>query len=174
FAQGPDEKYGRAGRARAFRGEKASRLKAATDGPRGKPKIRQLLPGPLRAICLPFCLTAPVCHSRMKALPKISIQACSSQNLGQVTSSSWINLSSHNDETIKAAIEASGVTLMFLPAYSPDLNPIELMFSKLKTLLRKAAERTVGALWNRIGELLDYFTPQECANFLRHAGYNQT
>lgn len=84
------------------------------------------------------------------------------------------NLSSHKGEAIKAAIEAAGATLMFLPPYSPDLNPIELMFSKLKTLLRKAAERTVDALWNRIGELLDYFTPQECANFLRHAGYNQT
>ena len=84
------------------------------------------------------------------------------------------NLSSHKGEAIKAAIEAAGATLMFLPPYSPDLNPIELMFSKLKTLLRKAAERTVDALWNRIGELLDYFTPKECANFLRHAGYNQT
>ena len=84
------------------------------------------------------------------------------------------NLSSHKGEAIKAAIEAAGATLMFLPPYSPDLNPIELMFSKLKTLLRKAAERTVDALWNRIGELLDHFTPQECANFLRHAGYNQT
>ena len=73
------------------------------------------------------------------------------------------NLSSHNDETIKAAIEASGVTLMFLPSYIPDLNPIELMFSKLKTLLRKAAERPVDALWN-LGELLDRFIPQECAN----------
>ena len=84
------------------------------------------------------------------------------------------NLSSHKSEAIKAAIEAAGAALMFLPPYSPDLNPIELMFSKLKTLLRKAAERTVDALWNRIGELLDHFTPQECANFLRHAGYNQT
>jgi transposase len=84
------------------------------------------------------------------------------------------NLSSHKGEAIKAAIEAAGATLMFLPPYSPDLNPIELMFSKLKTLLRKAAERTVDALWNRIGELLDHFTPQECANFLRHAGYTQT
>jgi len=63
--------------------------------------------------------------------------------------------------------------LIFLPPYSPDLNPIELMFSKLKTLLRQAAERTVDALWNRIGELLNRFTPQECANVLRHAGYNQ-
>jgi transposase len=84
------------------------------------------------------------------------------------------NLSSHKDETIKTAIEASGAALLFLPPYSPDLNPIELMFSKLKALLRKAAERAVDALWNRIGELLDHFTPQECANFLRHAGYNQT
>jgi transposase len=83
------------------------------------------------------------------------------------------NLSSHKSEAIKAAIEAAGATLMFLPPYSPDLNPIELMFSKLKTLLRKAAERTVEALWDRIGELLEYFTPHECANFLRHAGYNQ-
>ena len=84
------------------------------------------------------------------------------------------NLSSHKGEAINAAIEASGATMMFLPPYSPDLNPIELMFSKLKTLLRKAAERTVDALWTRIGELLDHFTQQECANFLRHAGHNQT
>jgi transposase len=84
------------------------------------------------------------------------------------------NLSSHKSDAVKAAIESAGATLMFLPPYSPDLNPIELMFSKLKTLLRKAAERTVDALWHRIGEVLDHFTPQECANFLRHAGYNQT
>jgi transposase len=84
------------------------------------------------------------------------------------------NLSSHKGEAIKTAIEAAGATLMFLPPYSPDLNPIELIFSKLKTLLRKAAERTVDALWNRLGELLDCLTAQECANILRHAGYNQT
>ena len=83
------------------------------------------------------------------------------------------NLSSHKGEAVNAAIEASGATMMFLPPYSPDLNPIELMFSKLKTLLRKAAERTVDALWNRIGELFNHFTQQECANFLRHAGYNK-
>ena len=80
------------------------------------------------------------------------------------------NLSSHKSGAVKAASEAAGATLMFLPPYSPDLNPIELMFSKLKNLLRKAAERTIEALWNRIGELLDCFTPQECANFLRHVG----
>ncbi len=84
------------------------------------------------------------------------------------------NLSSHKSEAVKAAIEAVSATFVFLPPYSPDLNPIELMFSKLKTLLRKATERTVDALWTRMGELLDHFTPQECANFLRHAEYNQT
>jgi transposase len=82
------------------------------------------------------------------------------------------NLSSHNDETIKAAIEASGVTLMFLPSYSPDLNPIELMFSKLKTLLRKAAERPVDALWNLANSSIT--SHRKNAPILRHAGYNQT
>jgi transposase len=74
-----------------------------------------------------------------------------------------IIFSSHKGEAIKTAIEAAGATLMFLPPYSPDLNPIKLLFSKLKTLLRKAAERAVDALWNRLGELLDCFTAQECA-----------
>jgi transposase len=60
---------------------------------------------------------------------------------------------------------------VFLPPYSPDLNPIELAFSKLKTLLRKHAERTVDALWNRIGQLVSEFTPQECLNYFKHCGY---
>ena len=59
----------------------------------------------------------------------------------------------------------------FLPPYSPDLNPIEQVFAKLKTLLRKAAERTVEATWKRIGSLLDCFAPTECANYFRNAGY---
>jgi transposase len=71
------------------------------------------------------------------------------------------NLSSHKGAAITVAIEAAGATLMFVPPYSLDLNPIELMLSKPKTLLRKAAERTVDAVWNGIGELLDHFTPQE-------------
>ena len=80
------------------------------------------------------------------------------------------NLPAHKGDTIRQLIEARGATLKFLPPYSPDLNPIELAFSKLKTLLRKAAERTVGALWGRIGQVLDAFTPDECANYLRHNG----
>ena len=62
--------------------------------------------------------------------------------------------------------------LRFLPRYSPDFNPIELMFSKLKALLRKAAERSVEALWNRIGELLDYFPQSECEHYFMAAGYD--
>ncbi len=57
------------------------------------------------------------------------------------------------------------------PPYSPDLNPIELAFAKLKALLRKAAERSIEALWNRIGKLLDHYSPQECANYFRRDGY---
>ena len=66
---------------------------------------------------------------------------------------------------------AVGAKLFFLPAYSPDLNPIEQAFSKLKTLLRKADERTVEATWKRIGSLLDQFNPEECGNYLTAAGY---
>ena len=62
-------------------------------------------------------------------------------------------------------------TLLYLPPYSPDLNPIELAFSKLKRLLRSTATRTVDALWNAIGRLLDQFAPGECARYLRHCGY---
>ena len=72
---------------------------------------------------------------------------------------------------LRDAIESAGAQLMYLPPYSPDLNPIELAFSKLKTLLRKSAERTVEGLWTRIGQLIDEFTPEECRNYFRHCGY---
>ena len=84
------------------------------------------------------------------------------------------NLSSHKSAKVRAAIEAEGAELRFLPRYSPDLNPIEMMFSKLKTLLRKASERSVEALWSRIGELLDRFPPNECENYFKAAGYGPT
>jgi transposase len=81
------------------------------------------------------------------------------------------NLPAHKGEAVRTRIEAKGAKLLLLPPYSPDLNPIELAFSKLKALLRKAAERSVGGLWDRIGQVLDAFTPQECANYFRHDGY---
>jgi transposase len=81
------------------------------------------------------------------------------------------NLGSHKGKAVRQAIRAAGAKLIFLPKYSPDLNPIEQVFAKLKTLLRKAAERSVEATWKRIGALLQCFTPTECANYLRNAGY---
>jgi transposase len=81
------------------------------------------------------------------------------------------NLGSHKGKAVRQAIRAAGAKLFFLPPYSPDLNPIEQLFAKLKTLLRKAAERTVEATWRRIGDLLAAFTPQECANYFVNAGY---
>jgi transposase len=81
------------------------------------------------------------------------------------------NLSSHKVAGVREAIEARGASLWFLPAYSPDLNPIEQAFAKLKELLRAEAQRTVEALWSAVGRLLDRFTSAECANYLAHAGY---
>ena len=81
------------------------------------------------------------------------------------------NLGSHKGKAVRHAIRRAGAHLLFLPPYSPDLNPIEQVFSKLKTLLRKANERTVEDTWRRIGNLLDRFSAAECSNYLRHAGY---
>jgi transposase len=81
------------------------------------------------------------------------------------------NLSSHKAAGVREAIEQVGARLLYLPPYSPDLNPIELAFSKLKWLLRSAAERTVDALWSRLGQLLDAFPPHQCRNYFRHCGY---
>ena len=77
----------------------------------------------------------------------------------------------HRLSTIREAIEARGARLLFLPAYSPDLNPIEQVFAKLKALLRKAAPRTREALWKTIGASLDRYSSTECKNYIRHCGY---
>ncbi len=82
------------------------------------------------------------------------------------------NLSSHKRASVREVIEARGAQLDFLPPYSPDFNPIEMAFAKLKALLRKAAERTVDGLWSAIGRLVDVFTPQECVNYFAAAGYD--
>ena len=81
------------------------------------------------------------------------------------------NLSSHKSASVRRLIRTAGARLLFLPPYSPDLNPIEQVFAKLKTLLRKAEERTVEAVWKRIGTLLKHFPPAEFANYLRNSGY---
>jgi transposase len=84
------------------------------------------------------------------------------------------NLQSHKVAGVAEAIEAAGASVLYLPSYSPDLNPIELFFSKLKALLRKAPERTIPDLWRRIRSLLRTVCQEECANFFRHAGYVST
>lgn len=84
------------------------------------------------------------------------------------------NLGSHKGKAVRQLIRAAGAKLLFLPKYSPDLNPIEQVFAKLKHLLRQCAERTVEAVCAAIGRLLGTFSPQECANYLKNAGYGQT
>lgn len=81
------------------------------------------------------------------------------------------NLPAHKRVGVRNAIEAAGCTLEYLPPYSPDLNPIELAFAKLKHLLRSSGHRTMDALWRFLGQALDAFSPQECHNYIRHCGY---
>ncbi len=82
------------------------------------------------------------------------------------------NLSSHKGPRVRELIEAAGAELHYLPPYSPDFNPIENAFAKLKALLRKAAQRTVEGLWIAIGDMLPAFKPQECRNYFAAAGYD--
>jgi transposase len=84
------------------------------------------------------------------------------------------NLSCHKRAEVRTLIEAAGAEVRYLPPYSPDFNPIELAFAKLKALLRKAGERTVEGLWSFLGRSLDAFGPQECRNYVRHCGYTAT
>lgn len=84
------------------------------------------------------------------------------------------NLGSHKGKAVRQAIRQAGAHLLFLPPYSPDLNPIEQVFSKLKALLRKADERSIEATWRQIGSLLNCFSPDECGNYLVNSGYAST
>jgi len=84
------------------------------------------------------------------------------------------NLGSHKIAGIREALRAASATLLFVPPYSPDLNPIEMAFSKIKSILRKKAHRTVETLWNELGEIAKCFSPRECRNYLRHAGYGES
>jgi transposase len=83
------------------------------------------------------------------------------------------NLASHKVKGVKEAIEQAGATVRYLPAYSPDLNPIEQAFAKLKAALRKAAARTFDTLIEAIADALDTFTPEECANYIANSGYRR-
>lgn len=101
-------------------------------------------------------------------------RATSSRNARATSSESAVildNLASHKVAGVREAIEARAASLVYLPPYSPDLDPIEQAFAKLKAPLRKLAARTVHALWDALGDILARFTPQECANYLVKAGY---
>ena len=81
------------------------------------------------------------------------------------------NLACHKRAEVREAIEGAHCRLLYLPPYSPDLNPIELLFAKLKAMLRSAGERTVEGLWDFLGQALDAFSPEECRHYFRHCGY---
>ena len=128
----------------------------------------------------PGCRTAPRRDGRTLRdrwaderdnLPRIRRTMSGSRRSTAVTSSSWTTFRLDKVAGVTDAIEAVGATAFYLPPYSPDLNPIEQVFSKLKALLRKAAERTVPKLWRRIRALLRTISDEECLNFFRHAGY---
>ncbi len=102
-------------------------------------------------------------------LPYIEQMLCPTLRPGDIVICD--NLASFKIRGVREAIEACGASLLYLPAYSPDLNPIEIAFSKLKRLLHSTAARTVDALWHAIGQLLEAFEPDECCRYLRHCGY---
>jgi len=119
------------------------------------------------AITAPFVIDKPMNGTIFRTY----VERCLAPTLAPGDIVVMDNLSAHKVDGVRQAIEATGATLLYLPPYSPDLNPIEQVFAKLKALLCKAAERSVPELWDRIGELLDAFSPAECANYLRNSGY---
>ena len=136
--------------------------------PHGHWKITTFVAGLKRnAITAPFVIDKPMNSTIFKAY----VAQCLVPALRQGDIVIMDNLSSHKSEEVREIIEAAGATLLYLPPYSPDFNPIEQAHSKLKAHLRKAAERSMPALWDRIGAILDTFTADECRNFFTHAGY---
>ena len=150
-------------RGRALRGR---RLKGAT--PHGHWKVTTFTAGLTRSgLTAPMVLDGPMNSECFKAyVNQVLVPTLKPGGIVVMD-----NLSAHKSEDIRSAIEAAGAELRYLPPYSPDLNPIEQAFSKLKAHLRKHKERSIENLWNRIGNLLNSFTPAECQNFFRHAGY---
>ena len=118
----------------------------------------------------PFVLDGPINGECFKTyVEKVLVPTLAAGDLVMMD-----NLGSHKGKAIRRAIRAAGAKLFFLPKYSPDLNPIEQVFAKLKHLLRKAAARTVESVIAAIGQLLGTYTPQECTNYFTNAGYGQT
>jgi transposase len=147
-------------------GPKGARLIAAA--PHGHWRTTTLVAG-LRAsgIIAPFVLDGPMTGEAFHAyVTQVLVPALEPGDAVVMD-----NLSAHKVAGVEKAIRAAGASVLYLPSYSPDLNPIEQVFAKLKALLRKAAARTRDALWDTIGALLDAFSPNECRNYLAHCGY---
>jgi transposase len=119
------------------------------------------------AITAPFVIDQPMNSAIFKAY----LEQCLVPTLMRGDIVVMDNLSSHKSDEVRDMIEAAGANLLFLPPYSPDFNPIEQAFSKIKAHLRSAAERSIPALWDRIGAILDGFPAHHCQNFFSHAGY---
>jgi transposase len=136
--------------------------------PHGHWKITTFVAGLRRdAITAPFVIDQPMNSAIFKAY----LEQCLVPTLKPGDFVIMDNLSSHKSDEVRQIIEAAGATLLYLPPYSPDFNPIEQAFSKLKAHLRKASERSIPALWDRIGAILDTFSTAECRNFFSHDGY---
>jgi len=119
------------------------------------------------SIAAPFVIDAPMNGEIFLTY----LEECLVPTLSPGDIVSMDNLPAHKVAGVREMIEAAGATLQLLPAYSPDLNPIEPYFAKVKAHLRKAGERSIPALWDRIGTILQTFTPDECKNYFTHAGY---
>jgi transposase len=148
------------------RGPRGARLIGRV--PHGHWKVTTFVAG-LRsdAVTAPFVIDQPMNGPIFRAY----VERCLVPTLAPGDIVVMDNLAAHKVSGVREAIEAAGARVLYLPPYSPDLNPIEQLFAKLKALLRKAAERTIPALWAAIGLLLDEFSPDECSRYLAHAGY---
>lgn len=136
--------------------------------PHGHWKITTFVAG-LRcdAITAPFVIDRPMNGEIFKAY----LEQCLVPTLLPGDIVVMDNLSSHKSDDVREIIEAAGASVLYLPPYSPDFNPIEQAFAKIKAHLRTAGERSIPALWDRIGTILDIFQADECQNFFSHAGY---
>jgi transposase len=139
--------------------------------PFGHWKTQTFIAGPRRdALTAPFVIDAPMDRRIFETY--VETQLAPTLRPGDIVVSD--NLAAHKSPAAERAIRAKGAWLLFLLPYSPDLNPIEMAFAKLKALLRAKAIRTIDALWRAIGEICDLFTPQECQNYFAAAGYRFT
>ncbi len=122
----------------------------------------------LRGMTAPFVISGPTNRAAFEAyVEKVLVPEIRPGDIVVMD-----NLSSHKGPRFRELIEAAGAELLFLPPYSPDFNPIEMVFSKLKALLRKAAERSVDGLWSVIGRIVGMYSPRECTNYFAAAGYD--